>query len=48
MSRRRIRIASFIIMTGVMLASTQADGPLFLVAFAGWLMLAVLNVGEPS
>lgn len=43
---RRIRIASFIIMTGVMGASTQADGPMFALAFAGWLTLAVLTVGD--
>ena len=38
--------AAFIVQTGVMLASTQFDGPLFLIAFAGWLTLAVLNIGE--
>ena len=45
---RRIRIASFIVMTGVMGAATQADGPMFALAFAGWLMMAVLTVGDDA
>ena len=38
--------AAFLIQTGIMLAATQFEGPLFALAFAGWLALAVANTGE--
>ena len=43
---KNLRILLFVTFTGVMLASTQMEGPWFAGAFVAWILSGIWAVGE--